>query len=592
MAKEESRSAFPDARLLTEGFFATPQGSLVNTTYVDLSGALSLDGLCLAKATESRFGLSTTEVIRLSRPGVFRNTGEVLIKDEQEGLARRESRQTVRQVDKRVRALNAALQLGESKMSVKAKSTNTQAEGLTFGNDWLIYCTSILPAAKEEEAWRRTFPAGYTSISRIYRPTQFAQALGAGVCEHIGATGKAVPLQGTFYGFKTTKTHRPTQLVVHGPVLYVDDPYGCIAETEMGWPRLCSMIFVKSRDYAAQKEYRFAMMAVPPDVGDVFDLSMSGMLRDCLKPVTSPMPAESATITMAPDESAGSNAKETFRRHTHQRRTVRRESTNTGGDGPETNRIKEEIVEETVLAPFPLDKAPDVIIVHRVGKRFQLVHTAYRDEERNHWRIETKPMNRSIIQDSSLREPAKELEVPPELRLESRVQPPVHPGYVLNLCLNPSVPRPPQNYEGLERSNRSEIEHVLASGRALGSAVEQVPDALRETAAASAWYAYLFIQDLVSLFGPVVKSLCVISECVAVVELVRAPSSGAVAWATFSGAGAYTLHVKLPTVEAVTYSGQADRAGPIMEDAYVKSLQEHGWTLKPRRPGQPRPQRL
>ena len=290
MAKDENRSTFPDARLLAEGFSATPQGSFINTTYVDLSGTQSLDGLCFAKATEPRFELSTMESIRLSRPGVFRNTGEVLIKDEQEGLARRETRQTVQgaeqesiQAKKRVRALNAALQLGESKISLnetrKVESTEAQAEWMTFGTDWLIYCTSILPAPEEEEAWRWTFPASYTSLSRIYRPTQFAQALGIRVCEHIGATGKAAPLHGTFYGFKTMETHRTPQLVVHGPVLYVDDPFTCIAETEVGWPRICSMIFVKSRVYAAQKEYRFAMLSISPEVGDVFDLPMSGMLR-------------------------------------------------------------------------------------------------------------------------------------------------------------------------------------------------------------------------------------------------------------------------------------------------------------------------
>ena len=605
MAKDENRSAFSDAQLIAEGFSGTPQGSFINTTYVDLSGTQSLDGLCLAKATEPRFELSTTEAIRLSRPGVFRKTGEVLIKDEQEGQARRETRKTVQgakqesiQAENRVLALNAALQLGKAKISLnqtrKAESTDAQAEWMTFGNDWLIYCTSILPAADEEEAWRRTFPASYTSISRIYRPTQFAQALGTGVCEHIGATGKAAPMQGTFYGFKTMETHRTPQLVVHGPVLYVDDPYGCIAESEVGWPRICSMIFVKSRAYAAQKEYRFAMLSISPQVGDVFDLPMSGMLRDCLKPVTFPAPAENAVVTISPDESAGEPEKQTNHSYTYRRRKIRRQSMNANGDAPETNQTKEEIVEETVTPPdevpdpFPSDETPDVIMVHQVGGQLRLVHSAYRDLETNHWRIETQPASPSIIQDSSLQGLTNALEVPPDLRLESREELPVHPGYVLDLCLNPSVPRPPWNYEGLGRCNSSEIEHVFACGRALSSAVEQVPDTSREAAAGSAWYAYLFIQDLVSLFGPVVKSLCVIRECVAVVELERAPFSGAVAWATFSGAGAYTLHVQHGGVEAITYSGQAGRAGPITEHTYVDPLQEHGWVLKHRPPGQPR----
>ena len=173
--------------------------------------------------------------------------------------------------------------------------------------------------------------------------------------------------------------------------------------------------------------------------------------------------------------------------------------------------------------------------------------------------------------------------------MAGREEPPVHPGYVLDLCLNPSVPRSPRRYEGLERCNWFEIEHTLACGQALGSAVEQVPDALREAAAASAWYAYLFIQDLVSLFGPVVKTVCVIRECVAVVQLERATFSGAAAWATFSGAGAYTLHIHHGNVEAITYSGHTQRSRPIHEGTYVKALQGHGWALKRGRPSQSRP---
>ncbi len=293
MAEQDDQSAFPDAQILSEGFFKTQQGSLVHTNYVDLSGTLPLDGLCLAKATEPQFELPTTESIRLSRPSVFRSTGEVLVKDGQEGRAQYEIRDTVetgtkesRQVERRVRALNTGLRLSRTKMSLNAatkrENTKTAAEWVTFGKEWLIYCTSISPRADQEEAWRRTFPASYTSVSRIYRPTQFAQALGIGVCEHIGATGKAERLRGTFHGFKTIESHLTPQLVVHGPVLYVEDPYHRIVEAEAGWARLCSMIFVKSLAYAAQREYRFAMLSIRPEVGQVFDLPVSGMLRDCL----------------------------------------------------------------------------------------------------------------------------------------------------------------------------------------------------------------------------------------------------------------------------------------------------------------------
>ena len=261
MPKENHPAMFPAAQMLYDGAFTTPQGNLVQTNYVDLSGALPLGGFSLAKAAEPRFDLRKTGTIRLSRPGVFRSTGEVLVKDEQEGEARTATGETVEapgeqaELDRRTRALGAAMRLGHTKMSVnatvKAKRTNTTAASVTFGKDWLIYCTSIWPAPDEEDTWRRTFPRGYTSVARIYRPTQFAQALGLEVCEHIGATGKPAPMRGTFHGFRTVEVERVPQIIVHGPVLYVDDPYRCIVEAEKGWAQICSMIFVKSRAYAA-----------------------------------------------------------------------------------------------------------------------------------------------------------------------------------------------------------------------------------------------------------------------------------------------------------------------------------------------------
>ena len=597
MATQENPSTFPDAVILNEGFFAAPRGGLVNTIYVDLSGTLPLSGLCLTKASEPRFALATTESIRLSRPAVFRDTGEVLVKDDQEGMVRRESRKSVQsgtreftQMERRVRALNAALRLGDSKISVKGteerQATNTQDESMTFGKDWLIYCASISPAANEEEAWRRTFPATYTSASHIHRPTQFAQAVGVGICEQIGATGEPAPLRGTFHGFRTVEIGKTAQLVLHGPVLYVDEPYGVIAETDKGWPRICSMIFVKSRAYAAQKEYRFAIISILPEVADVFDLRVSGMLRDCLEPVKPTIPAVSETVKISGDTSPGGTEQQTFRGYTYRRRTVRRQSTSNGSDEPTENSTKEEIVEETVTSPdelpdpLPSDKRPDVIIAHQVGGTVSLVHEAYRDEETHRWRFETRRATPGIIADSDLHGPAGALRIPPDLRFVSPAEVPVHPGYLLDLCLNPSVPRPPGRYEGLERCNKSEIEHSLGCGQALGGAVERVPDGLREMAAASAWYAFLFIQDVVSLFGPVVKNVCVIRECVAVVQLEPAPLSGAIARATFSGAGAYTLLVRGGDVEEITYSGYTRRAGPISDHTCINALQKHGWVLK------------
>jgi hypothetical protein len=188
-ATKQRRPVFPQARLVSEGVFLTPQGSQVNTVYVDLSGAVEPKRLCLVKATEPQYDLGRASTIRLSRPGVFRHMGEVLIQDEQEGRARTSTSQTVdvpnkeaELVGERVSVLNTALQLGRLPMSARGneqhKRSNTSTAAVTFGKDCLIYCTSMRPSEQEEEAWKATLPERYTSFTSIYRPTQFAQGLG------------------------------------------------------------------------------------------------------------------------------------------------------------------------------------------------------------------------------------------------------------------------------------------------------------------------------------------------------------------------------------------------------------------------------
>ena len=597
---KKNGAMFSDARMLNDGSFTTPQGNLVQTLYVDLSGALPLGGFSVAKASEPRFDLRTTKTIRLSRPGVFRSTGEVLVKDEQEGRARTSTTETVQEsageeeLDRRTRALNAAMRLGHTKMSAtgttRAARTKTAAATVTHGKDGLIYCTSLWPGPHEENAWRRTFPDSYTSVARIYRPTQFAQALGFEVCEHIGAAGKPAPTRATFHGFRTVEVERTSQIVLHGPVVYVEDPYRHIAETEheAGWARICSMIFVKSRDYAAQKEYRFALLSIRPEVGEVVDLPVSGMLMDCLLPVRSPATGADAPVTVSPEESEGGKEVETSRSYTYRRRVAKRETGNWRvGEEDDSGRETEEVVEETVTSPeevpepFPVEeKQPDVIVFHQVGERYRFVHNAYRDEETRRWRIETLRENPAIVTDAGSFPEA--LEIPPEVRFDSVEERPVHPGFVLELCLSPSAPRPPLEHQGLRRCSRAEVDHVQACGQSLGRAVELLDGVERERAAASVWYAFRFIQDLVGLFGPIVRTVCVIRECVAVVELEPAPLSNAVAWATFSGTGTYTVYVHRGKVEELVFPGRFLRAGPISESTYLEALRDNGWGLKDR----------
>ena len=602
--KEKSQKMFPDIFILGEGTFLTPQNTMVQTVYVDLSGKLQRNTACLVKASEPQYDLHGASTIRLSRPGVFQQTGEVLIRDEQEGRALTSQNETSEAstessdlYQRRLKALNVASQISRTKMSISSKDTSkrTRATGstVTFGKDWLIYCTSICPSKDEEDEWRKTLPESYSSCTRIYRPTQFAQGLGLSVSEHIGVYGKPEPMKSTFAGFKTVEVQRKTQIILHGPVIYVDDPYRCISGAEIGWEKICSMIFVKSMEYAAQKEYRYVVLSIKEEmeVGDVFDLHVSGMMRDCLLPTTSPEPVMEVPPAVVSDEASQTGEKKISRNGYEYKRRIKRtklETSNWGQEEPSKDRSEEVIVEETVTSPDELpqpfpeheDKQPDLIIFHQCGRRFRFVHEAYRDEETVCWRIETVRVNEMIANEHTRYDRPQALSLPQDVMYETLDQHPIDPRFILELCLNPSVPKHPISYERFDRCNRSDIGHALACGRSLSMAVDLLDGDEQEAAAASAWYAFRFILELVTFFGPIVQSVCIIRDGVAVVELTSAPLSEAIAWATFSGTGTYTLYVDNGTVKEFVYPGQISRAALISPSTYIDKLQKHGWRLK------------
>ena len=408
---EKKRFLFPGALIRTEGGVVTTQGDYVQIIYADLSGRNEINGQCLVKASEPEHNLATYPTIRLSRPSVFRKKGEVLIRDDQEGRARHLTEETEEYrpegadvIDHRVRAINAALQLGRTKRTISAKQKNTRSasssEQVTFGKDWMVYCTSMRPSKNEEKAWRETLPAKYTSRAYIYRPSQFAQGLGLAVSEQLGVRGQLQPFTSAFHGFKKVEEQRRTQMILHGPMLYVDDPYRCISEAELEWEKILAMAFLKSteKNYAAMKEYRFVILQIDPEVGEVLDLRVSGLLRDCLEPVNYPDGLPDSLETVLSEDDTATSASEPqrsdpvykYRRTTRQRK---RESWNGGESDDE--RFEEEVVEEEVTSPEELpgpfheeeDKNPDVIVFQQFGTKFFFAHTAHRQDETERWRV-------------------------------------------------------------------------------------------------------------------------------------------------------------------------------------------------------------
>ena len=143
-----------------------------------------------------------------------------------------------------------------------------------------------------------------------------------------------------------------------------------------------------------------------------------------------------------------------------------------------------------------------------------------------------------------------------------------------------SVPKPPIPQEGLSRCSRMEIAHVLACGESLWMAVDLLDGVERVRAAASAWYAQRFVLDLVTRFGSIIHTVCIIRDSVVLVELTRAKLTEAVAWAALAGAGTYLLHIDDGKVGEKVFPGGLSRLGRIRPGAYVELLERYGWARK------------
>ena len=313
------------------------------------------------------------------------------------------------------------------------------------------------------------------------------------------------------------------------------------------------------------------------------------MLKDCLLPVRYPegQPAETTALVQK-DEGPRGEERITGKTYTYRRRTTqtKRSGWSQGKEGEED--AKEVTIEETVTSseevpePFPSDEEgrPDVIMIHQMGGQVRFIHEAYRDEVTTHWRVETLARNPEIAKGPEIGARPGELTIPPELRYGAWDVHPVDPRLVLEMCLNPSEPKPPIPYRGLSRCSRTEIEHVLACGESLRTAVDLLSGVEQARAAASGWYAQRFVLDLVTWFGPIVRSVCIMRDGVAVVELMRAPLTGAVAEAAFAGARTYLLHIDDGTVEENVFPGEVSRAGQLSPTTFVNLLERYGWTPK------------
>ena len=272
-----------------EGFNIDHDGNMIVTHHVDfrLPGERSPIGAVI-KYGEKQWAIECSRTIQLARPRSFRRAGETLIYDENEAHVSKETA-VQREVpvsdyeQARTQSLNddinRALELSGHEnftfnITLTDKTvTNTNRDTLEWGNDFWIFCTAIEPTCEgETRALLESLDQGYDHESYIPSPRTFAQMLARAYVEEYGAPLDGdKPLEHTIDGVYVGSTYHRQMIVIHGPVVYVDDPYAtCTSAMNSQNPLVRAMLplFVKRKDYSGQREYRFVIADKTPNEVD------------------------------------------------------------------------------------------------------------------------------------------------------------------------------------------------------------------------------------------------------------------------------------------------------------------------------------
>ncbi len=587
---------------IDEGFVLDDAGNLITTTYIDLREEGSRTPIpALVKGCKRAHALEDGETILISKPERFQEYGEKLIRDPQEGLAKEESvtvmEETATQAARRHaivdlnevhELLNAGIHVVHSETNI---STKTKSKSLAYGKEWWIFCTSIMPKDEEFEAWKATLDEEYDHVSEIGRPAKFAQALGHMVTEQIGPQGKDGWIKNTTEGAESVKTKHRTQWVMHGPVVYTDRVYDTLTRDCDVRTGLAASIFTKDKKYAAQREYRFAVLTEGADEKTV-SLQISGMMRDALKRTerslirTPPAPAE----TDRDDEVKSSARMNETRdlvseRITMAEREERRWKTR-APDGQvmsSGSEWQEHVRERAVMKD------------HEPGDEgIQTTVRTDRDEDgTTQEQLASEPARspRKHDQEYSDEEAVQELTLD-ERGWNSRRQGDndrpvaIHSGTgrayksFEEMLNDPASPISPAETTWQESCSPEEIARTYGAVETLSMKITQVRLENRQDAASACWYAMQCIRNIYARLGDIVESVWIERERFVIIRMKESKELHAIGRIVIAPSGVYAYCLQLSGKEHLGSGGEGwgTKFFPMGDD--VETFETFGWPGK------------
>lgn len=217
-----------------------------------------------SKAEYSPVSSEPAEFIKLATPRYYRElkmeTNSELISDDLES-AYRESLDWNRRGNRWIESVKETL-------SNIPNSRYTKVE-LTLGRDnFCMYCTSIDPhLSYEREKQMKNLSTDYDFMTKIEKPSEFANQLGRDIGKHIVlhndleldfSQPPILHTLGSFYRRLSGVMGEYLIIVDHGPVIYFNEnEIGEIVKKDSEVEKSSVLPFVKRVKYKEQREYRF-----------------------------------------------------------------------------------------------------------------------------------------------------------------------------------------------------------------------------------------------------------------------------------------------------------------------------------------------
>ena len=258
----------------------------------------------LVKGCESRFSIEHCGTARVCTPGYYREDGESLIWDMQEGamstspavqerwkphhacdahisdptneerwddlVDMQEQQMIDLDMERRLPIAQARGRISTTSLRVRESK---QSDGWIYGDSCLIWCCSIKPRnGSEWSSWRESLEPSYDQVFEISEPHIFAKALGAMAFNQKGMRGNTVSFRNPQTGDTADCTGLP---VVYGPVVYVDDRQTYIEDSSSDVEFIVRSIFTKTSEHQHQREFRFAILTNQALETDTLDLKVS-----------------------------------------------------------------------------------------------------------------------------------------------------------------------------------------------------------------------------------------------------------------------------------------------------------------------------